>query len=362
MVARVALRVDSEKKLRSSDNLWRRQDLRVLLVPEDIPVVKEPVETTEWMVDPDFQVSQVLQVHQARLQLRLIWTRFPRSRLKETKLEEELPESDSCKHRWVLWDLAVPRDLPDPQERWDLSELVVILEIRDRSVNEDPPVQLDLPDLPEKRVNLAVTDNPDHRVFKDQWASVDRRACRVSREPKDTGVFLVQMAQRELRDNKVSPETSENPDPWVSPVQSAPVVPAVSVAVSDPQAPLVSVAATVFPAQEVLPVPLGLRVLPAFPANPDPKETKANKDLKAAPESKDPAERTVFPDLPENPEFKERPVWMVPTERKVPVVTWESKVLPASQDQEVLPVLLVTLAWLVPRVSRVNLVSQVFVV
>ena len=55
------------------------------------------------------------------------------------------------RHRWVLWDLAVPRDLPDPQERWDLSELVVILEIRDRSVNEDPPVQLDLPDLPEKR-------------------------------------------------------------------------------------------------------------------------------------------------------------------------------------------------------------------
>ena len=70
---------------------------RVLLVPEDIPVVKEPVETTEWMVDPDFQVSQVLQVLQARLQLRLIWTRFPQSRLKETKLEEELPESDSCK-------------------------------------------------------------------------------------------------------------------------------------------------------------------------------------------------------------------------------------------------------------------------
>ena len=64
------------------------------------------------------------------------------------------------------------------------------------------------------------------------------------------------------------------------------------------------------------------------------------------------AERTACLDLPENPESKELPVWMAPTERKVPAETWASKVPLDSQDPEDPLVLPETLEWLVPRVSR----------
>jgi len=233
---------------------------------------------------------------------------------------------------------------------------VVTPETRVRLVNADLPVPSEVPDLPERRVNPAVTDNQDPRVLMDQWASADLQACLVSRVLKDTGVCPVPTARRELRDNRVSQETSESQDPSVSPAQWVHVAPAVSAAVSDPQDPRVFVVATDFQAQAVLLVPLDPRVPQESPASPDLRETKDSKDPREALAFKALAERTACLDLPENPESKELPVWMAPTERKVPAETWASKVPLDSQDPEDPLVLPETLEWLVPRVSRDNLV------
>jgi len=108
-----------EKQKRSSDNQWRRPDLRVPLVPVDTPAVKDPVVTTEWMAAPDFLVFPDHRARPVKLQLPLIWTRSPQLHRRVTKPVAEPPESDSCKLRWDPWDLAVLRDLPDPQVPWD---------------------------------------------------------------------------------------------------------------------------------------------------------------------------------------------------------------------------------------------------
>jgi len=237
-----------------------------------------------------------------------------------------------------------------------LSDPVVMPETRVRSVNVDLPVPSEALDLPERRANPAVTDNQDPRVLMDQWASADLQACLVSRVLKDTGVCPVPTAQRELRDNRVSQETSESQVPSVSPVQWVPVAPAVSAVASDPQDPRVFVVATDFQAQAVLLVPLDPRVPQESPASPDPRETKDSKDPREALAFKDLAERTDCLDLLENREFKELPVWTAPTERKVPAETWASKAPLDSPDPEALLVLPETLEWLVPRVSRDNLV------
>jgi len=237
-----------------------------------------------------------------------------------------------------------------------LSDPVVMPETRVRSVNVDLPVPSEALDLPERRANPAVTDNQDPRVLMDQWASADHQACLVSRVLKDTGVCPVPTAQRELRDNRVSQETSESQVPSVSPVQWVPVGPAVSAVASDPQDPRVFVVATDFQAQAVLLVPLDPRVPQESPASPDPRETKDSKDPREALAFKDLAERTDCLDLLENREFKELPVWTAPTERKVPAETWASKAPLDSPDPEAPLVLPETLEWLVPRVSRDNLV------
>lgn len=228
-------------------------------------------------------------------------------------------------------------------------------EIRDRSVNADLPDLSEVADQLERRVNQAVTDNQGHRVSTDQWANVDHRECLVFRELRDTGDCPALTARREPRDNKVSPETSESPDPWVSPVQWVRVVRAESADASGHQVRRVFAAAMDFPDREDRQVPSDPRVPPESPANPAPRVIKDNKDPKAAVAFKVHVERTVCPDLPENRVFKVLPVWMAPTEKKVPEETWASKERRDSPAPEDLPVLPATLEWADPRVSRDNL-------
>jgi len=110
-----------------------------------------------------------------------------------------------------------------------------------------------------------------------------------------------------------------------------------------------------FPDREDRQVPSDPRVPLGSPASPAPRVIKDNRDPKAAAAFKVRAERTVCPDLPENRVFKVLPVWMVPTEKRVPEETWVSKERQDSLDPEDLPVLPATLAWAGPRVSRDNL-------
>lgn len=105
---------DLEKILESSDNQWRRLDLRVPLVPVDTPAVKDLAVTTESMADPDFRVFRVLRVLRDKPRRPLTWTRSRPSLRRETKPEAAPLECASCKLKWDLWDLAVPRDPRDP--------------------------------------------------------------------------------------------------------------------------------------------------------------------------------------------------------------------------------------------------------
>jgi len=350
------------KTSESSDSQWRRLDLRVPLVPVDIPADKDREETTEWMADLDFRVFQVLRVLQDKPRLQLTWTPFRPSLLKETKLEVEPLALDSYRLKWVPWDLVDPQALPAPLERLDLSVLAVTPEIRVRSDNADPEEQSDQPVQPEKRENLDVTVNLDARVLVDQWANADLQECRDFQAPKDTGDCLELMELRDLRANKDSLEIWENLVRWVLLALWVPVVLAESVAVSVPLALQVFVEATVFPVLAVPPALSDPLDPQESPASPDPKETRDSKDLREAEASKVLVEKTGCPDHQESPEFKEPQVWTDLTGRRDPEEIWVFREHQDSRDQEDRPVLPETPVWADPRVFRVNLVSRVFAV
>lgn len=204
--------------------------------------------------------------------------------------------------------------------------------------------------------------NLDPRAFKDQWESADPQECQDFQAPRDTGDCLELTVLRDLKGNKVSPETWESPVRSVLLVQWVPVAQVESVVALDPQAPRVFVVATDFQAQEAPPDLSDPRDPQESPASPDPREIKDSRDLRAAAEFKVHAERTGCPDRQESPVFKEPQVSMAPTERRDPEETWESREPQDSQDPEDLPVPPEIPEWADPRVSRVNLVCRVFAV
>jgi hypothetical protein len=219
------------------------------------------------------------------------------------------------------------------------------------------PAELSVaPDPPEKRVNPVEMDNLDPQVSTAPWANAALPVCLVSRELKDTEDCQERMVPRELKDNKASLETWENPVRSVLPAQWVPVVPVVSVVALDPQDLRVSVVVTDFQALEVPQDLLDPQDLRVFQANRAPREIKDNKDPKEAVASKVHEEKMVCQAPLVSRVFKEPLVWMVPMERKVPEETWVCKELQDSLDPEAHPVPLVIPEWLDPRVSRVNLV------
>merc|ERR1719244_1224872 len=79
--------------------------------------------------------------------------------------------------------------------------------------------------------------NLDPRAIKDQWESAVPQECQDFQAQRDTGDCLELTVPRDLKGNKVSPETWESPVQSVLPVQWVPVAQVESVVALDPQAP-----------------------------------------------------------------------------------------------------------------------------